>query len=714
MNQTNTLAHKPNTNRPQNNTASGLSVTSISTGTVLIRSALSLTVVLGSLLGLWASAASEQAKLPNANYALRIEKLSEKQPDRGVVLQNLGGIALQNGENIFIEIPTPSGKTVYAAGAAAEKWISAGYRGIPGSPTIAVKPLTELPHADYRQVLELSGNSDFRGKIKNSLDSSGIKYTTMENQLWSVLLIGTSLGDAIPLLLGFCAALCTIGSILNSRAEAIRTLHGFRQIESTSFEIRHAAGRLVPIFLSSVLISNILVALWANIFSALQWFIFQSIIIGGAFAVCALCTLSTQYLLRRLSIPPLVAGKLPVWPVLAATFAIRVGACVAVVAMAVGMVNHSSEWLKQREEEAVWKDLPAAYAVSLSGARALEDIHNASSALAAELRTISTHHRLAFAQFIDPGQLNFATEGRDLLVYNHTAAKMSLSGKLQSAFEGALASYAANSSANDQDTIIWLMPDSLPASFDNSPVEGMLSPAQSQIKFEYHDGGQPKPSAFTWEANTDAWMNRSQSISPIVAIVPDNLALVSDRNLVAAVTQMDVLLLDYEDFNRLQDSPVIGSFLQSPIPMAQTWSESHHAMGTTAWIYLGGFVAALLLAVISAYSSLRTYLGLFRQRLRVSFIHGTLPAKLVLGYVVLETLPLGIVALYLYNRGAPARQWSFGGRFAGSADPSLIAMFNVPTAAWIISLTVVLATSLPILALLFRRDSVTALVQSGR
>lgn len=388
----------------------------------------------------------------------------------------------------------------------------------------------------------------------------------------------------------------------------------------------------------------------------------------------------------------------------------------AVAAMSVGMLNHSSEWLKQREEEGVWQNLPAAYAVSLSGARALEDIHEASSTLAAELRAISAEHRLIYAQFLDPGQLNFATFGRDVLVYNQSAAEISLSGTLRNALEGSLQHGSSTSPAAQKGEITWLIPDSL-SSFDKASVERVFSPVQSDVKsaeIRYRDAESSRPAAVTWEVSAGAWMNRSQSVAPIVAVIPDDLKLISDRNLVAAVTQLDALLLDYDDYENLQNSPVIGSFLQAPIPMSQTWSESHHAMGRTVWVYGGGFIAALVLAAISAYSSLRTYLRLFRQRLRVSFIHGTLPLKLVIGYAALEALALGTVAFYLYHRGAPVRQWSEGGQFAGSADPSLIAMFSVPTSAWVISLAVVIATSLPVFAILFRRGSVTELIQSSR
>lgn len=241
-----------------------------STGGVLIRCALALAVVLGSVLGLWASAASEQAKLPNAGYALRVEKLSPTEPDRGEILRKLSSIALRQGEDVFVEVPTPGGRTVYAAGAAAEKWLVSGYRGIPGSPRTEVKPLSELPHADYRQVLELSGNSDFRDRITQFLADEDIQYAAMENQLWATLLVGTSLGDSLPLLFGFCAVLCVIASILNSRAEAIRTLHGFYLSESTGSELRRAAGKTIPILLALVLAANLVVALLTNRFSALQ------------------------------------------------------------------------------------------------------------------------------------------------------------------------------------------------------------------------------------------------------------------------------------------------------------------------------------------------------------------------------------------------------------------------------------------------------------
>lgn len=662
--------------------------TSVSTGSVLLRCAIILAITVGSILGYWAAAINEQIELPGIKNQIQATSLSSTEPK--VVLQTLTDIAKNHNGEIVVEIPTPSGRTIYAGGANSDEWLQEGYQGIPGSPTIEVHPLASLPHLDYRQVLELIGTDSFKDDVIRYLDSQNIQHEELVSQGWIFLLQGTAIGDMTKLLLGFCIALASTGMILNSHAEAVRRLHGYRLLDSILHEIKRASHVSQAALVILVLLCLWGIAIYSNATSALHVLKFQSVFILTSLTTTCIALAGTLILLRAFPISLLLAGKLPGKSALTLAYIVRMGSYLAIATMLIGTINYTSEWNKQNSEANLWNSVPEAYSMSLSGARNMEDLASTSRKLASSLRAKSADDSLAYARFVDAGLIRGSKLDRETMVYNQTAANSSLSGELREAYEAALADNAYPTEP------IWLIPDNLPHSVDMELIETSLTAKSSAQKIIFHAG---TSKALTWEVGEDQWMNRSEVSDPLVAVFPNDNLPIDDRSLVAAVTQRDIALLNYDDFLNLQGDPQIGSFIRAASPLSQTWSHNHRTMGQTVWIYIGGLSASIILCIVSSIAATYTLFRVFRQRLRTSFIHGVYPIKLMTGIAVIEISLFSGVLYYLWHRGEAVRVWSEGGALAGAVDPSTIAMFNVPQATWLTMPFFIIFTSIPLISI---------------
>lgn len=672
----------------------------LSSGTALIRYAIILAVLVGAVLSYWSSAANQQFEVPGIRAQLRVTELSAHHSDPTTILNDLTRIARDDRGDILVELPSPQGRTAYGAGHHSDQWAQHGYQGLPGTPDVQFVDFAQLPHADYRQVLELSGSAAFQQHAMEYLDQQGIPFDPLVAQPWQFLLFGSALGDLTFLLAGFCLALCAIGVVLNSHADAVRRLHGYGLLHSAAYELQRASGWMFFALLAVPLSITVVLAFWASVPAALQWLWYQVIFIGLALVLCVVSTIAALWLLRRLSTTDMLAGKLPGKTVLSSMYLVRIGVCIAAVSMCIGTINYSTEWFTQRSERDLWAATPPAYSIELSGARSLEDLQETSSILATHLRDLSAQNKLMYAQFNDAGFQPKSGLDRSVMVYNETAARQSLRGDIQQVAE--------HLQSGGQP--VWLQPDNLPGTIDTERIRSTMSDDPNwQIATYPATGSQ----AFTWEVGTDEWMNRAEVTDPIVVIYPNNHLPISDKNLVAALTQKDATLVDYTDYQQLQADPQVGSFIRSAMPMSQEWATHHQTMGRTVWVYAGGLLAALLLCAISALAVFSTWLKAFHQKMRAHYIHGVMPRMLITIVLRAEIIVGGALASYLWNRGEPVRQWSQGPLF-GAADPSLMAMFHIPAAAWWLVLILTIVTSMPIMLVVLRNRSISQLVHTRR
>lgn len=678
---------------------------SAANGTQMLRCALVLAVILGAVLGFWASSTNEHSELPGVKSVVQVQSWGQHGQQDALpaaqILGDLGRIATHHGAKILVEVPSLDGRVAYVAGEGAGAWQRDGLRGLPWGPNIEVRPLNQLPHGDYRQMFELTGGKEHLREVRAYLDAHGVKYQVPSNQLWTFLLAGTALGKVAALVIGIGFALAFIGIVLNSHTDAVRRLHGVGLVSRVKAEFAAAGRGAVPMAIVAVAVLDGVLWGYSNAASAQQLVLFQSVFIGIALVACVLALFVGLFVLKIAPVVQLLKGKLPARSVLLSMFVLRFGACIAVASLAIGAVNYTTEWNRQDSEVAGWQSSAPAYGLTLSGARELEQLKEVSAQLASRLRELSATDRLLYAQYRDSGMSPDSNLDRDFMVYNAAAAEQSLSGEMKRRFD----------EPRSESRAMVLVPESLSHSVEvDGQVASILKDAAVE-KVAYRAGDSR---ARTWEVGLDEWMNRSETLDPIVVIMPNSKLDLTDRNLVAGVTQRDVLLRSYEDFEGLQRDDTVGSFVRSAVPMSQTWAEHHQAMGRILWVYVGGLVASILLCLIASFSVWTSFVKVFHQRIRAAYLHARWPVAPILTALFAE-VAVGIGILnFLHRRAATAQAWEEGGVAEGAADPAMIALFHVPEAAWWAAIALFIFTSIPASALLLWRRTFRQLVLTRR
>lgn len=285
-------------------------------GTALIRYALVLSVVVGAVLGYWYSATIEQTELPGLRAEIMPEKAFTHYGDPNVFFTDLARIAREEHSDIFVEdsLSSDSVRMVYGAGKYSDQWIAHGYRGLPGSPDVKVVDLSQNPYGDYYWLtLEIAGDSAFQQRVMDYLTAQNIPFQVVEKQALEDFFSG-AVGDLMVLLLEFCLALCVIGVILNSRADAVRRVHGYGPFRSAINDLLRASGWVIPLLLSGVLLATVVLAFRASIPSAVQLLKHQMMLIGGALAVSVLAVIVALWLLSQIVTTETLDGKMPEKP----------------------------------------------------------------------------------------------------------------------------------------------------------------------------------------------------------------------------------------------------------------------------------------------------------------------------------------------------------------------------------------------------------------
>ncbi|MBP3089137.1 hypothetical protein EML15_08270 [Corynebacterium sp. sy017] len=673
-----------------------------SSGTILIRCALFLALLLGAILGYWASTTMEQEGLPGVNAVVSVRSLAKTQKQPEQVLEDLSQIARQHRASLMVQFPDPQGRIVYGAGGKLDVWHKNGYRGLPGTPSTVVKELTDIPHEEYRQMFELSGSKKFHEAVFAYLDNQGISHQQYPLTEWTFLLTGTALGELTALLLVFCIAFCLIGVILNAHADSVRALHGFGLWRSAQYELHRAFSKSVLIIAVCVVACAGVFAALSNSQSAIQLAHYQAIFVGIALCACVLSVWLGLCALRCASIVSLLSGKLPSKAVLGSVFLIRIGACMCVASLSIGIFNYSSEWWKQHKEVPVWASESTVYSASVTGARELTEMREAWELLSRQLREMSAQGSVLYAKYLDHAVVPNSQLNRDLLFYNESAARRSVDGALEKAYR---------KSPYDSETRVFI-PDSIPQNLDITSELERYGVSVSQARISTYASGSSHGKS--WEVGDNEWINRALIADPIVVVYPNNLEQIGDRNLVAALTQKDVLFTQYSHFQELAEDPLIGNFIRSAELMSQQWAQHHQTLGKVVWIYAGALIAALFLSVVTALAVWYSCLKVFHQRLRATYIHGVIPTVLFSVLLAIEAGIVVLVAGFLWSRAAHFRAWSEGGALAGAADPSLMAAFHVSNFSWLCSLIIAVVTALPITALWLRHVSTAELIHTRR
>lgn len=648
--------------------------------------------------------------MPGVRGVLRVATLSDRGLPREDILDGLAVIAKKHDSGIAVEIPTTAGRIAYGAGGVVDDWASNGFVGLPWTDPVEIKSLADLPHEDYRQVFELFGNSAFRDDVQRFLKDSGIASEPMVGDTWFYLFGGTALGDLAQLTAVFCIVMSVVGTVLNARTEAVRSLHGYGFMSSFAHGLRQALGPiLIPlIVLSAVMHGGLLIhSGWPSVFQMLR---FEAVLIVSGLILIVASILGTMWMIRRISTVNLLVGKLPTWSSVATVYGIRLLTCLAVASMSIATINHAEEWNKQRAEEEGWSKIGSAYTVSLSGARSMEDTQETSTVLAQRVRDLSNMGKTVYASYLYNGIARYSNMDRDSMILNEFAAPHSLSGPVAESWKKYRQSSARGKNSLNKSVVF--IPDSIPRDADwRQGLAGGIGEDPDVITYSVEQG---HSRVFTWESGFDEWMNRAYAVDPVVLVLPNDLSEVSDRNVVAAISQRDLMFTDYGDYDRLLSDPEVGSFLRNAEPQAQQWFAHHAAMGRNVWTYLGALIAACIMVVAVSITAWSTLSKIFHQRLRASHIHGILPRRLIGAALLGELLIVGCVFYFLWYRGAQERLWTGNGEFAGAADPSLVAIFHVPSLSWWLAIAAVIISSVPVAAVLTWRRSQKHLIQGTR
>lgn len=655
-----------------------------------VRFAFAVAIIAGFFLSYWAAVTSEQDGLPRVSAAMSAESLSSTGASPEEVLTGISDLFSDAGSRVIVDFSAPDGHDIYVAGEGTDEWLREGYRGIPGSGSTRVQSLLELPHHEYRQVYEIQGPASLADELGAYFDELGIAHSSLEYR-YIRFLLEAQLGDTYLLFLVACGVLCVSAVLVGSHADAVLWLHGYGVLRSAWMLCRKATLPWAPLAIGLIVVITLLEGAFFEVHSAWQWALLQVWIIGSGLAVCVLSLLAGILLLRRGSVLARLAGKLPAVPSLVGSYAIKVFACLAVATIAASLSGSNAELQNQRRDRDVWSHDSPLYAITLSGARGDGDVEATRPVLANKLRELSSEGRAVLANYTDAPAFRSIDLPADVMVFNDTGAEMSLRGALKNTYEADL----------DRSGIRMFAPQ---GAFDQDSAARLLSflvsgesVAQDASLIEYAPGS---PQSLTWETSDSGWLNRSVRPDPIVVVLPNDLADIADRNLVAAASSRDYLFPDYQDIIDLQRDPTVGSFIQSGLSMTEAWSQSHQSMKRLVWEYEGGLVAAIIVALSAAGTAVAVSLTIFHQRLRTSYMCGRLPLQAIAISGACEAIVCAAVCAYLWSKGAAYRTWTGDGPLAGSADPSLVASAYVPPSAWVLSLGIALLTAAPVMTIL--------------
>ena len=216
-------------------------------GFALMRSVLGLALVVGAILGFWAAVTNEQLELPGIAAQERVETFATSSRHDAVVSDLEEPSASAGRRGVRRESRLPSGVLSMAL----EVALKAGWKMVikaSGTADIVVRPLSELPHGDYRQIFELAGSANFLNSFRNYLDEQGISHRTLVGRTMAIPTVWDCtwkyLSTVDWLLFCFVRYRCH----RQCSHDAVRQLHGIGLLESAWCELRRAGQRtVVPI-----------------------------------------------------------------------------------------------------------------------------------------------------------------------------------------------------------------------------------------------------------------------------------------------------------------------------------------------------------------------------------------------------------------------------------------------------------------------------------
>lgn len=437
------------------------------------------------------------------------------------------------------------------------------------------------------------------------------------------------------------AALIFFGVVLSAQAEAVTRLVGHNMVRVLVRQLRvaHGATAWRPIALI-VLAGCVLgvatepqrVAALAPTFAAVL----------TAYLVLALAVHGlTIAALRCGNLVAALKGRLPATPLIAMDVLLRAGCAIAVGSFMITGVNALHEYQRQDAEGAAWSGHEDIVTIALSAARDLEPGNPTTQLLAARTQELGAQGRALLFDYADSA-LDPATQGQERMTYSRSAARQLLDPAV-----------AAQVDSADPTRPLLIIPPGGPSAraLEDPAAAAAFSPVCAARACTVVAGPQHYQ-ALTLRANPEMdYVDPLVIAEPLVVVVPDDAWGLSDRNVVALITQGAVGFVGAEPVGYLRQDPELSSFIAEARPAADRWAASHRRIATQTMVCaVGAGLAGLMALIYGAVSGMMQAL-LRAQRLRAVHVVGRNPLAVYVRCLPADVVVLGCLAAYFWHKG---------------------------------------------------------------
>ncbi|AWB83464.1 hypothetical protein [Corynebacterium liangguodongii] len=602
------------------------------------------------VLAYWAAALIQGADVVEQGRTTQITTVKSAE-DNERLLSDLQQLAVDHGQRIAVAIARPDATDIYAAGTAG----GTTYRGLPPTNQRIMHSLGDVPLGDPRQVYQLSGGREFHARFVEAAESHGYDVANLENHEFVYLLAGTPLAKFFGLLLLAAMALVVIAILLSSQDYATWQLYGYGYWDSARRELERSILRPLFAVLLGEIIMIALVVLISSPHSTVMLIRYLALLSMVFSIVMCAAFLACLWVVRRLSIPARLKGKLPVGEsmvVVAVMFALT---CISVSSFVLPAFNIVPEWKAQEAVKGEWERTSGVYRAELSGARNMEGVQDSTARLAQRVRELSARGNVVLAEYLPPDTLLGVHS--PMMIFNNEGLTRSVEGTL-----------LAQLHADAQPVPTIFVPGGGALSEDTrSRVCAQFETSQCAVR-QVSGSGHP---VFTWAFSEVGWMDPSIEMDPVIVVVPDDLPL-SDRHVVAKLSQSHI---GFVGGNIDLSDPDIANFVARLEPFDTAWAHAHRTIGREMIVYVGGAVISVLFAAGIGAAGGVFYCRLWSQNLRALRILGRSPLNVYRRAIAIDAVSFAAVLWYLWQRSSYIR--SLDALPPGAATPSMIAQFSV-------------------------------------
>lgn len=641
-----------------------------------------LILLMSGITALWATALAFSEVTPRTTSAYQVQSVQDSN-NNAQVLASLEHLSSQGaGDVSTFGFEDLGGQRVLYTTKNIEY-----HQGILSDQKIPAQPLTAIPHQDPRTIFLIEGNSQFQHKVVDTLSSLGVSGELLTVREFHYLLDGTNLARLLFLAAGVVAVVMVLAAVIASRLNVISRLHGAPLAGTVT---RALAKPMLTAFGCGVL-TVALLSLIRSPDIGLQFGRYLLLAAAALSGIGIFSFASTLGLLRLSPIVPTLAGKTVMLPALTVSAALRIFLVSICLVWATVAVRYDSEYKAQREEMSTWAHSPAAFSVTVTGARTIEDRQDLQHALAGQLREFSAQGQVFYHRHDVPGtDTRIFDQTSDLLSINRTSSDYSLPQELKSIL---------NSQFTPGDIVVFA-----PASSNMTESEmhtHVPACAQEPTRCAIVPVDHPYQ-VFGWQVSEDEFQTRALLNSPIVTVLPNDLGAVSDRELTASLSAQQLSFTSIEPVEILRtEDPRLTTYFSTISQLSSTWFQAHEK--TKAARTLSITVSALTFGFIVLFGGLYGILLVmgYGQRARAYRLFG-LSAFCFYTKVALWDLMVLAGGAFLIWRKVQHYDLLASGAL-GPMPESFLAMFYVSPLAMGIVVASMLCSALCSLALISRR-----------